>query len=378
MELINNTKYPAELARAILLYRDLMLATVVAKCGFDVTPAGEVVPAADQPAVQGEDIVTPYGTIDGDVVPIKQGCDFAVMGYARPFPSGRAVTEMDVRLRVGDFGRHWRVFGDRRWMKTPHGFKASPPEPFDEMLLAYDKAYGGSAVFERRFKTYCFENRDGKGFVEREQDVDGLPLPNLEDADHLIQTWRDRPLPAGLAPPPRASTLRGARGFRVDLQAGTTTIEPLAFCFSHPGMLLPAYPAGERFALTGMGLRERLTFSVPPIDLSVQVVLGGREHELSLVPDTLCVFPDHGRICVVSRRAFVYQFIPERVRRIALNARPAVGPPPALTIRGARADPSAGVPIVPVEAELEEVFHDVLRLTPLTEVVESLPLCSSR
>ena len=193
MDLVNATGFSADLARAILPYRDLMLATVVVKCGFEVSPAGEVSAVADQMAVEEGDVVTPYGTIDGDAAPVKQGCDFAVMGFARPLPAGRAVAEHDVRLRVGDLARHWRVFGDRRWRKTEGGFEASPAEPFTEMILGYDKAYGGKAIWHRRQKAACYENPDGKGFVVREEDVDGLPLPNLEDADCLVSSWQDRP-----------------------------------------------------------------------------------------------------------------------------------------------------------------------------------------
>lgn len=377
MEFINTTPFPAELARATLMYRDLMLATVVAKCGFEVSPTGEVSVVADQAVVQEADIDTPYGTIDGDMVPLKQGCDFAVMGCARPFPRGRAATELDVRLRVGDFARDWRVFGDRRWKKTAQGFEISPPAPFTEMPLVYGNAYGGSAVATRRLKMQCFENPVGKGFVIREGDVDGLALPNLEEADRLIATWKDQLVPAGLAPLPRQSTLRGARGYRIDLDAGTTTIQPLAFCFSHPQMILPAYPAGEPFELTGMGLRERMTFNVPAVHLSIQLQLGAREYELSLVPDTLCVFPDHARFFVVARRAFLYQFVPERSRRIRLNARPASSPPSSLTIGAMRAGRSSSVPVAPADDESGEVFDVLLQLNPLTEVIESLPLYPS-
>ena len=377
MDFVNNTPFAADLARATLMYRDLMLATVVVKCGFEVSPASEVSVVRDQAVVQEADIDTPYGTIDGDMVPAKQGCDFAVMGSARSFPPGRSVSELDVRLRVGNFARHWRVFGDRRWKRTAQGFEVSPPEPFTEMILGYDKAYGGSAIFERRWKTHCFENPEGKGFVVREDDVDGLPLPNLEDAEHLIKTWKDQPQPAGLAPLPRQSSLRAGRGYRVDAEAGTTTAEPLAFCFTHPRMMLPTYPSGEPFELTGMGLRERLSFTLPPVRLSIQLHLGGCEHELLLVPDTLCVFPDHARLFVVARRAFIYQFVPERIRRITLCAHRDVAPAPARTIRIARADKSVGVPIVPDDDNLVGAFDDILRLNPLTELIESLPLCVS-
>src|SRR4051794_38263794 len=122
MDLINTTPFPADIARATLPYRDLMLATVVAKCGFEVSPDGEVSAVADQAVVQEEDLPTPYGTLDGDIVPIKLGCDFAVMGCARALPPGRAATKLDVRLRVGDLMRDWSVFGDRRWTRTALGF----------------------------------------------------------------------------------------------------------------------------------------------------------------------------------------------------------------------------------------------------------------
>ncbi len=375
MDLVNDTPFPARVARAILPYRSLMLATVVAKCGFEVSPGGVVSPAADQLAVEEADVATPYGSIDGDMVPIKHGCDFALMGLARPLPGGRAVTTHEVRVRVGDFARRWRVSGDWRWTKTAGGYEASPAEPFTEMVLGYDKAYGGTAIWQRRQKVGCYENPDGKGFVVREEDVDGLPLPNLEDAEHLIATWRDRPTPAGLAPLPRRSSLRGARGYRVDLEAGTTTAEPLAFCFSHPDMLLPAYPAGAPFELSGMGPHERMRFTLPPVDLSLRLQLGARAHDLPLVPDTLCVFPDHARFYVVARRAFVYEFIPERLRRITVRAAPPAGPTPAITLRAVRADP--GVAIAPADEEMAPIFDALLALNPMTEIVESLPLCPS-
>ncbi len=269
------------------------------------------------------------------------------------------------------------MFGDRRWTKTAHGFEASPPEPFTEMILSYERSYGGGAVQQRRQKVYCYENPDGKGFVVREEDVEGLPLPNLEDANHPIQTWTDRPVPAGLAPLPRRSSLRGPRGYRVDLTTGTTVMDPLAFCFSHPQLMLPNYPAGELFNLTGMGLREKLSFVVPAIALSIQLRLGDREHVLPLTPDTFIVFPDQARFYVVARCAFVYQFIPERLRQITLSTDTVVERELRFTIRDARADGSIGVPVVAADEELAVIFDDMLRLNPMTELLESLPLCPS-
>ena len=377
MDIVNATGFSADLARAILPYRDLMLATVVVKCGFEVSPAGEVSAVADPMAVEEGDVVTPYGTNRRRRGARQAGLRFRGDGVRAPAPRRpRRDRARRPAPRRGSRAALARLRGPA--LEEDRGrLRGSPPEPFTEMILGYDKAYGGKAIWHRRQKAACYENPDGKGFVVREEDVDGLPLPNLEDADCLISSWQDRPTPAGLAPLPRLSSLRGARGYRVDLDAGTTAVEPLAFCFSHPGMMLPAYPAGAPFELIGMGFCERMAFTVPPIHLSVQLRLGAREHALPLVPDTLVVFPDHARFFVVARRAFVYQFIPERLRSITVRAAPPAAPAPDLTIRAARADASAGVPIEPADEELALAFDDVLRLSPMTEMVESLPLCPS-
>lgn len=85
MNFVNDSGFPATIARAQLLYRDLMLATVVMKASFEVNEDGLVTPVAPeaQLPVSEADVETPLGTIDGDVVPIKPACDVALLGHAR-------------------------------------------------------------------------------------------------------------------------------------------------------------------------------------------------------------------------------------------------------------------------------------------------------
>jgi hypothetical protein len=380
MEFVNDSGFPAELARTQLLYDDLMMATVVMKCSFEVDRAGAVRRVEDPLPVSEADAETPYGSIDGDVVPIKAGCDLTVMGPAVAYPPGRATEVMDVSVRIGDFGRTLRVFGDRAWVPTGRGFKATRPVPFTVMPLDWSRAYGGFALHSGELGGPLPENPGGCGFVVLEQHVAGTRLPNLEDPHAPIESWMDRPQPLAFAPLPRDSALRGLRGIVVDVENETTTLTPEAFLFCHPKLHLSAYPAGQAVEVVGMtDDPPRWRFALPDIRFSLAIALGEAGYALDMVPDTLCLLPRHGRFFVVARRAFVYEFKPERRRTITL-VRSGAAPQPsvATTISRELGAARPRVPIVPRDPQQLPLPFDVLRaLYPLTRIIEGLPLCAS-
>jgi uncharacterized protein YjbI with pentapeptide repeats len=95
------------------------------------------------------------------------------------------------------------VFGDRYWAGTaskgqttdpvPSTSEYSPPTPFTEMPLGWDRAFGGP--------TYK-KNLLGKG-TERVETSDGIwrvPLPNVENPSSLLTSSTQRPEPAGFGP----------------------------------------------------------------------------------------------------------------------------------------------------------------------------------
>lgn len=380
MELVNDSGFPAALVRTGLLYRDLMMAVVVVKCSYEVDPMTGAVRIVDDPlAVSEADNETPYGAIDGDVVPIKAGCDLAVMGPAVAHPPGRAVESMDVMLRVGEFRRSLRVFGDRAWVPTGYGFKPSRPVPFTVMPLDYSRAYGGIAHRTADFREPWPANPHGTGFVLLEQHVAGTRMPNIEDPAAPITVWTDRPQSLAFAPLPRDSSLRGLRGFEVDVENETTTFLPEAFLYCHPKLHMPAYPGGQPVDITGMTDASRTwRFTLPDLRFSLTVALGGAEYALPVVPDSLCLLPRHGRFFVVARRALVYEIKPERVRTITLTAKPADGRLQASTIARELASTHPRVTIEPAEpATLPLPFETIRMLYPLTRIIEGLPLCAS-
>jgi hypothetical protein len=379
MDFVNHTAFPAKVVRAQLLYKNLLMATVVAKCSFEVDANGEVSAVADPLPIAEEDVTTPLGAIDGDVVPIKPWCDLALLGHAYSYPLGTPTSALEAVLRIGDFERRLAVIGDRVWTEGAYGLVPTAPAPFVAMPLTYDRAFGGTAVFHKELRGPSPENPAGRGFVKLREHVVGTPLPNLEEVDQRLRGWDECPLPAGFAPLPRTSSMRGLRGMDVDLDAQTTRMGPAAFAFAHPRMQLPAYPGGVLVETRALHRRDGWSFVLPTLNLFADVTLGTARYRLPLVPDTICILPDYNRFYVVARRALVYQFLPERERSIVVTgaAGSDLGGAPT-TIQAERASPTPALALGPVSTDMLPLpFDELLRLYPLTDLIESLPLCLS-
>src|SRR5215207_9230877 len=68
----------------------------------------------------------------------KLTAEFLVHGRACPAPDRPEACA--VRARVGAREKTLLVFGDRYW----DGQRASPPKPFEQMPIGWERAYGGS------------------------------------------------------------------------------------------------------------------------------------------------------------------------------------------------------------------------------------------
>ena len=108
-------------------------------------------------------------------------------------PRGTTRAASEIRVRVGALEKKLAVFGNRSWESTAGAMKRiTPPEPFGDMPVVWQNAFGG-AGFEK--------NPLGKGMAEVPvKDAMRLPLPNIEDPEHLIGSPADRPDPASFGP----------------------------------------------------------------------------------------------------------------------------------------------------------------------------------
>lgn len=98
-------------------------------------------------------------------------------------PGGEPATTVPVRMRVGDVDKTIYVVGDREWRDGV----PTPPEPFTEMELTWERAFGGPE-YEA--------NPLGRGMPDEEP----RRLPNLELPGEMVDAEGDRPPPVCFGP----------------------------------------------------------------------------------------------------------------------------------------------------------------------------------
>jgi uncharacterized protein YjbI with pentapeptide repeats len=123
---------------------------------------------------------------------VKSRGEFLVTGYAFS-AAGAPQPACTVQVQLGALEKTLWVYGDRFWTADDLlGEAATDPEPFLQLPLTWESAYGGPG-FER--------NPVGKGHgpIETEQGFIH-PLPNVELPVQPVRSSLDRPEPAGLGP----------------------------------------------------------------------------------------------------------------------------------------------------------------------------------
>ena len=221
--------------------------SVLVKRSYDIVPDAPLARAEkDEPLAPIDrywdmgDPQTSTVQYESDMAPFKPMTDVVFVGKAIS-PGGRPVTNLDVGLQVEGIGaKIVRVIGNRRCLVQGGRLAFTPPEPFTEMEIRYDNAYGGidrKSIPEGPF--HYPRNAMGKGMLLKwsKDLVDGLELPNLEDpADPLAperllldvpEAWPLAPMPQGLGWFPRAAYPRAFYAGSVPpyIDTGTMTKE---------------------------------------------------------------------------------------------------------------------------------------------------------
>jgi uncharacterized protein YjbI with pentapeptide repeats len=172
--------------------------TLIVKGTFDLSPGAAAVLADEQLFPTGDEFYPDDEEqlsgprYESDFTWGKPRADILLVGKCHA-PGGVPVESCNVTFRVGDHMKSLAIVGDRFWASSMNDTTVSPVTPFTEMDLRYENAYGGEGYEP---------NPVGKGFGKQEGDANQkvYPLPNIEDPQHLIETWHDRPQPAGFGP----------------------------------------------------------------------------------------------------------------------------------------------------------------------------------
>lgn len=227
----------------------------------------------------------------------KPSSDIIMNGLACA-PDRQAVQFLDVSLRVGELSKTVRVFGDRQW----HSGGISEPVPFETMPMVYERAFGGIHLDNGEVISGEMRNPLGCGYAgERSPaEMEGVPLPNLEDPGSLIGRHDDTPTPAcfGFSSPgwqPRAS-YTGTYDENWQVQRAPFLPEDFDsrfFNMAHPDLIYPDYlRGGESVAISGMHPVGDITFDLPRVELNSQFKQGGLVDSKPFNLETLIIEPN--------------------------------------------------------------------------------------
>ncbi len=325
--------------------------SVVVKRTYDIQ-ANTVITRAekDRPLVQADEYYDygdpQYTTIqfETDLVPYKVATDIVFIGKAYA-PQGQPVAECSVALQVGHHRKELLITGNRICYYRSNQLPVfSEPQPFVEMAIRYEKAYGGKDRTSPEDMPYIYpRNHLGVGFVieNTKEAVEDLKLPNIEDRqDRLtperlivgeIQRWNEQPLPQGLgwyARPwyPRCSYMGVLPAFvplgtqmreaslglvppnQVELARAfkLPSLDPRFFNGASLGLVVPYLRGDEPVQLHHLTSEGQLTFLLPQEIPKMSLDIGLGEQSLEPVLQTLLIRGEDRQVDLVWRGAQIY------------------------------------------------------------------------
>jgi hypothetical protein len=222
----------------------------------------------------------------------------------------QAVSELNVHLSVGEVKKTVKVFGDRQWV---NGI-ASNPVPFQSMPLVYERAFGGKHQLNE--STLLAEERNlvGCGFAgnRNQAEMEGVALPNIEDANQLINNINDTPMPAGFAPTCGYWSPRTQWAGTYDEHWQSTRAPYLPEDFdkrflnaAHPDLVYPGFlKGGEPIVIKGMHHTGDINLHVPTVKISCNVIFNGKPMPITLNIETLTLHPNQQRLSMVWLAAY--------------------------------------------------------------------------
>jgi len=248
----------------------------------------------------------------GEIALLKTATDVLLSGTAvAPAPDTRVA---DVGLLVGPVRRVLRVFGERRWTRGLLGWHLTDPEPWQQLALSWELAYGGVAPLQPGQAVPAYEPRNpvGLGYLAPGQEpLEGQRLPRIEDAAQPIASPDDRPVPAGLGPiaPTWMPRRQYAGTYDEAWMAGRAPYLPLDFDpryfqVAPPELVAPGFlQGGESVRLLGFNPHLPTAFALPQCGLQVQFHFRGREVAGQPQLETVLIEPDAARLQMLWRCA---------------------------------------------------------------------------
>jgi hypothetical protein len=260
----------------------------------------------------------------------KPDVDIVLIGSARA-PRGRA-RELEVSFTFGRLQKTAVVFGNRRWFRRlGGGISTTDPEPFEQVELDYEHAFGGWDRSDPNPGRHTYEPRNpvGHGFRHsRSARVEEVALPNVEDPRHRLRSYGDTPPPAGFGfvspdwqPRSQLAGTYDETWLSTRMPLLPTDFDSRFFNAGAAGLVShKPVTGGEPVQVTGTTVRGMCAFRMPRIPPPVCTVLRARRRDVVTEArlDTVIVDTDSAQLLLLWRGAPIPAF-PSEVRELAIT-----------------------------------------------------------
>lgn len=293
---------------------------------------------------------------DTDEIPYKLATDIVFIGKAYA-PGGKAVFNCSVSLQVGKQSKNLMITGNRIcYYRAGRNPVISEPQPFQQLEIRYDKAYGGIDKLSEPTQVSRYpRNPCGIGFVIKntKASIEGLKLPNIEHPqDPLtperiivgeLANWNQQPLPQGLgwydgAWYPRSSYLGivpasvplGTQMRESQLGLVPPNQVELARAFKLPsldfrffngaslGLVVPYLRGDETVRLSNLTPAGKLQFQLPSDQPVIVIDIGFGEQSLQPILQTVTIRGEDQQLDLVWRGSSPYpgvDWLPKMTKR---------------------------------------------------------------
>ncbi len=285
----------------------------VIKATFDILPDRICVSKNQLPVIKADEYWGEPGKSSlkyaSEITLPKPFTDIVMISHA--YSSGK--NPVYVSLMVGHYAKTVIVFGERYWNAALGIHSISDPRPFIKIPLIYENAFGGTDIYRSDANRMDYESKNpvGCGFKSKKgrKEIDGLRLPNIEDPQNLINSWRDRPVPAGFGyiAPSWESRIRFTGTYDLAWQKNRAPYLPKDFDYrffncAQPDLITREHlKGGEKIVIKNATPDETVAYRLPKIRFEFFFIIDGklilREPDL----DTLILEPDHNRFSVIWR-----------------------------------------------------------------------------
>jgi hypothetical protein len=286
---------------------------VVVKATFDIGQTLSIAEKQKKPILADEYWGDPAASsikYASDIHLAKPSTDVVMIGRAWA-PNNRQASKLDVRMIVAERQKILRVFGDRVWQNGSF----STPRPFNSMPIVWEYAFGGKYQPDPDQPEILAEPRNpiGRGFRGKRSrgDMDGMPLPNVEDPQCLVESAGDKASPAGFAfvAPSWLPRVSYAGTYDETWQKKRAPylphdFNPRFFNVAHPDFIFDRYlQGGEPVALDNLSQDGPIRFHLPVCQIQADVRIAGQVEIPQLNLETVLIEPQNRRLCMTWRGA---------------------------------------------------------------------------